>query len=134
MEQRGHCCLGATLSPLTDLSAIAHRATADHRSLPLRRHHGQVRNLDPGALLPGLNALLGELDALGAGAQVPGERLLLDQVPHALGIPISVETVSLLVFIVTGALICFLLIVEPHGFARLWSTGKEKLRLWPYPY
>jgi branched-chain amino acid transport system permease protein len=55
-------------------------------------------------------------------------------VPHAIGIPISVETVSLLVFIVTGALICWLLIVEPHGFARLWSTGKEKLRLWPYPY
>jgi branched-chain amino acid transport system permease protein len=60
--------------------------------------------------------------------------ILLDQVPHALGIPVSVETVSLLVFVVTGALICWLLIVEPHGFARLWSTGKEKLRLWPYPY
>ena len=60
--------------------------------------------------------------------------ILLDQVPHALGIPLSVETVTLLVFIVTGALICWLLIVEPHGFARLWSTGKEKLRLWPYPY
>jgi branched-chain amino acid transport system permease protein len=39
-----------------------------------------------------------------------------------------------LVFVVEGALICWLLIVEPHGFARLWSTGKEKLRLWPYPY
>lgn len=60
--------------------------------------------------------------------------ILLDQVPHALGIPISVETVSLLVFIVTGVLICYLLIVEPHGFARLWSITKEKLRLWPYPY
>ena len=33
-----------------------------------------------------------------------------------------------------GALICFFLIVEPHGFARLWSIGKEKLRLWPFPY
>ena len=62
------------------------------------------------------------------------EPRLLDQVPHALGAPISVETVSLLVFIVQGALICWLLIVEPQGFARLWSTGKEKLRLWPYPY
>jgi branched-chain amino acid transport system permease protein len=58
----------------------------------------------------------------------------LDQVPHALGMPLSVEFVSLLVFIVTGSLICWLLIVEPRGFARLWSTGKEKLRLWPYPY
>jgi branched-chain amino acid transport system substrate-binding protein len=52
----------------------------------------------------------------------------------ALGIPVSVETVSLSVFIVKGMLICYLLIVEPHGFARLWSIGKEKLRLWPYPY
>lgn len=60
--------------------------------------------------------------------------IMLDQVPHALGIPITVETVSHLVFIVTGALICYLLIVEPHGFAKLWSVAKEKLRLWPYPY
>ena len=59
--------------------------------------------------------------------------ILLDQVPHALGIPISVETVSLLVFIVTGALICWLLIVEPHGFARLWLTAKEKLQTLAIP-
>ena len=26
------------------------------------------------------------------------------------------------------------LLVEPHGIARLWSTGKEKLRLWPFPH
>ena len=33
-----------------------------------------------------------------------------------------------------GALIIFFLIVEPHGFARLWQIAKEKLRLWPFPY
>ena len=82
-------------------------------------------------IIGGLGSILGSF--LGA-AFILILPILLDQVPHALGIPISVETVSLLVFIVTGALICFLLIVEPHGFARLWSTGKEKLRLWPYPY
>ena len=60
--------------------------------------------------------------------------IMLDQIPHALGIPVTVETVSHLVFIVTGGLICYLLIVEPHGFAKLWSIAKEKLRLWPYPY
>jgi branched-chain amino acid transport system permease protein len=60
--------------------------------------------------------------------------ILLDQVPHALGIPITVETVSHLVLMITGLLICYLLIKEPHGFARLWSLTKEKLRLWPYPY
>ena len=23
---------------------------------------------------------------------------------------------------------------KPHGIARLWSTAKEKLRLWPFPH
>jgi branched-chain amino acid transport system permease protein len=82
-------------------------------------------------IIGGLGSILGAF--LGA-AFILVLPIMLDQVPHALGIPISVETVSLLVFVVTGSLICYLLIVEPHGFARLWSTAKEKLRLWPYPY
>jgi branched-chain amino acid transport system permease protein len=82
-------------------------------------------------IIGGLGSVLGSF--LGA-AFILILPILLDQLPHALGIPISVETVSLLVFIVTGALICYLLIVEPQGFAKLWSTGKEKLRLWPFPY
>ena len=82
-------------------------------------------------IIGGLGSILGSF--LGA-AFILVLPILLDQVPHALGVPVSVETVSLLVFVVTGALICWLLIVEPRGFARLWSTGKEKLRLWPYPY
>jgi branched-chain amino acid transport system permease protein len=82
-------------------------------------------------IIGGLGSILGSF--LGA-AFILVLPILLDQVPHALGIPVSVESVSLLVFIITGSLICYLLIVEPHGFARLWSTAKEKLRLWPYPY
>jgi branched-chain amino acid transport system permease protein len=82
-------------------------------------------------IIGGLGSILGSF--LGA-AFILILPIMLDQVPHALGIPITVETVSHLVFIVTGALICYLLIVEPHGFARLWSITKEKLRLWPYPY
>jgi branched-chain amino acid transport system permease protein len=35
---------------------------------------------------------------------------------------------------VFGALIVWFLIVEPHGLAKLWSTGKQKLRLWPFPH
>lgn len=35
---------------------------------------------------------------------------------------------------VLGVLIVFFLIVEPHGFARLWQIIKEKLRMWPFPY
>ncbi len=82
-------------------------------------------------IIGGLGSILGSF--LGA-AFILVLPIVLDQVPHALGVPLSVETVSHLVFIITGALICWLLIVEPHGFARLWLTGKEKLRLWPYPY
>jgi branched-chain amino acid transport system permease protein len=82
-------------------------------------------------IIGGLGSILGSF--LGA-AFILILPIMLDQVPHALGIPVTVETVSHLVFIVTGALICYLLIVEPHGFARLWSIAKEKLRLWPYPY
>ncbi len=82
-------------------------------------------------IIGGLGSILGSF--LGA-AFILILPILLDQVPHALGIPISVETVSHLVLIITGFLICYLLIKEPHGFARLWSLTKEKLRLWPYPY
>lgn len=46
----------------------------------------------------------------------------------------STETVAHFEFIIFGSLICFLLIKEPHGFARLISLTKEKLRLWPFPY
>lgn len=33
-----------------------------------------------------------------------------------------------------GTLIMAFLIIEPHGFARLWQIVKEKLRVWPFPY
>jgi branched-chain amino acid transport system permease protein len=33
-----------------------------------------------------------------------------------------------------GLLIMVILIVEPHGLARLWELAKEKLRLWPFPH
>lgn len=47
---------------------------------------------------------------------------------------ISVSLISHIEFMLFGALIVFFLIVEPHGLARLWQIGKEKLRLWPFPY
>lgn len=50
------------------------------------------------------------------------------------GLPISSTVVSHAEFMIFGALIIFFLIVEPHGIARLWSTAKEKLRLWPFPH
>ena len=41
---------------------------------------------------------------------------------------------SMAQLVVFGGLIVFFLVVEPHGLARLWQIGKEKLRLWPFPH
>lgn len=50
------------------------------------------------------------------------------------GIDISTAAVSHTEFMIFGALIVWFLIAEPHGLARLWSIGKQKLRLWPFPH
>jgi branched-chain amino acid transport system permease protein len=50
------------------------------------------------------------------------------------GITISTAGVSHAELMIFGALIVWFLIVEPHGLAKLWSTGKQKLRLWPFPH
>lgn len=59
---------------------------------------------------------------------------LLRAAPGWFGAELGGATVEHLTFMITGGLIIFFLIVEPHGFARLWQIGKEKLRLWPFPY
>ncbi|MFZ3219922.1 MAG: branched-chain amino acid ABC transporter permease [Rhodoferax sp.] len=50
------------------------------------------------------------------------------------GIEISTAGVSHAELMVFGGLIVWFLIVEPHGMAKLWATGKQKLRLWPFPH
>ena len=58
--------------------------------------------------------------------------IFLNILAHGLSLPTNVASnLELMVF---GALIIFFLIVEPHGLARLWQIGKEKLRLWPFPH
>jgi len=58
--------------------------------------------------------------------------VFLNVLAHGLALPTTVASnLELMVF---GALIIFFLIVEPHGLARLWQIGKEKLRLWPFPH
>jgi branched-chain amino acid transport system permease protein len=52
----------------------------------------------------------------------------------AVGLPLHPSTVEQLQFMIVGALIIFFLIVEPAGLARLWQIGKQKLRVWPFPY
>jgi branched-chain amino acid transport system permease protein len=50
------------------------------------------------------------------------------------GLSISTAGISHAELMIFGALIVWFLVVEPHGLARLWSTGKQKLRLWPFPH
>jgi len=52
----------------------------------------------------------------------------------AFGLQISTAGISHAELMIFGALIVWFLIVEPHGLARLWSTAKQKLQLWPFPH
>jgi branched-chain amino acid transport system permease protein len=58
----------------------------------------------------------------------------LPAVASLFGFAVSTEAASHAELMVFGALIVWFLIVEPHGLAKLWSTGKQKLRLWPFPH
>lgn len=50
------------------------------------------------------------------------------------GLSISTAGVAHAELMIFGALIVWFLIVEPHGLAKLWSTTKQKLRIWPFPH
>ena len=50
------------------------------------------------------------------------------------GLQISTVGISHAELMIFGALIVWFLIVEPHGLAKLWSTAKQKLQLWPFPH
>ena len=82
-------------------------------------------------IIGGMGSLLGSYFGAAFIVVLP---ILLNQIPAMLGIPLSTAMVSHLEIMIFGALIVFFLIVEPHGLARLWAIGKEKLRLWPFPH
>ncbi len=58
----------------------------------------------------------------------------LPSIANLFGIEISTAGIAHAELMIFGALIVWFLIVEPHGLAKLWSTGKQKLRLWPFPH
>ncbi|MEO8145206.1 MAG: branched-chain amino acid ABC transporter permease [Betaproteobacteria bacterium] len=82
-------------------------------------------------IIGGMGSLLGSYFGAAFIVALP---ILLDQVPNLLGVSMSTATASHLASMIFGGLIVFFLIVEPHGLARLWAVGKEKLRLWPFPH
>jgi branched-chain amino acid transport system permease protein len=50
------------------------------------------------------------------------------------GVAVSTAALTHAEQIIFGALIVWFLIVEPHGLAKLWSVGKQKMRVWPFPH
>jgi branched-chain amino acid transport system permease protein len=60
--------------------------------------------------------------------------IVLRAVPAALGLSLHAATIEHLTFMIVGALIIGFLVAEPMGLARLWQIGRQKLRVWPFPY
>ncbi|MCC7017613.1 MAG: branched-chain amino acid ABC transporter permease [Rhodospirillales bacterium] len=83
-------------------------------------------------IIGGLGSILGSF--LGAGFIVLLPILITNVGYLATGGALPAHVVTHTQYMIFGALIVFFLIVEPHGLARLWQIGKEKLRLWPFPY
>ncbi|HEX7888907.1 MAG TPA: branched-chain amino acid ABC transporter permease [Ramlibacter sp.] len=86
-------------------------------------------------IIGGLGSIMGSFFGAAFIVVLP---IFLNQALPALGalvgITISTAGVSHTEFMIFGVLIVWFLIVEPHGLARLWSIGKQKLRLWPFPH
>jgi branched-chain amino acid transport system permease protein len=82
-------------------------------------------------IIGGLGSLIGSFFGAAFIASLP--TIMKFGLP-AIGIPLSGATAEHVTFMLLGALIILFLIVEPHGLARLWQIGKQKLRTWPFPY
>lgn len=86
-------------------------------------------------IIGGLGSIMGSFFGAAFIVVLP---IFLNQFLPALGslvgVTISTAGISHAEYMIFGALIVWFLIVEPHGLARLWSVGKQKLRLWPFPH
>jgi branched-chain amino acid transport system permease protein len=82
-------------------------------------------------IIGGLGTLIGSFFGAALIYILP---IVLRSVPETFGLPLRPATVEHLQFMILGALIIVFLVVEPSGLARLWQIGKQKLRVWPFPY
>ena len=94
-----------------------------------------LAQIDPGQLfmiiIGGLGTIMGSFMGAAFLTLVP---VFLTNFPQMLGMNMAIDLQKHLEVMIFGGLIIYFLIVEPHGFARLWQIGKEKLRQWPFPY
>ena len=82
-------------------------------------------------IIGGLGSLTGSF--FGA-ALIFGLPFVLRMIRTALDLSMTSATLELINFMALGILIILFLIAEPNGLARLWQIGKQKLRVWPFPY
>jgi branched-chain amino acid transport system permease protein len=82
-------------------------------------------------IIGGLGTLIGSFFGAALIYILP---IVLRAVPAAFGLPIHPAAAEQLTFVIVGALIIVFLVLEPNGLARLWQIGKQKLRVWPFPY
>jgi len=82
-------------------------------------------------IIGGLGTLIGSF--LGA-ALIYILPIALRTIPSAFGLPIRPAAAEQSTFVIVGVLIIVFLVLEPNGLARLWQIGKQKLRVWPFPY
>ncbi len=82
-------------------------------------------------IIGGLGSLLGSF--LGA-ALIYILPIVVRLIPESLGLPLHADRVEHITFMAVGVLIIVFLVGEPAGLARLWQIGKQKLRVWPFPY
>jgi branched-chain amino acid transport system permease protein len=82
-------------------------------------------------IIGGLGSLLGSF--FGA-TLIYGLPIVMRMTKESFGIGVTSATLEQINFITLGTLIILFLIAEPSGLARLWQIGKQKLRVWPFPY
>ena len=81
-------------------------------------------------IIGGLGSLIGSFLGVALIHVLP---IIVRFLPEKLGVNVGAATVEHLTFVITGALIIFFLVVEPHGLAQLWRIAKQKFREWPFP-
>jgi branched-chain amino acid transport system permease protein len=86
-------------------------------------------------ILGGMGSIMGSFFGAAFIVILP---IIINQVLPVLGALVGVEVSTAGLThaeqMIFGALIVWFLIVEPHGLAKLWSIGKQKMRLWPFPH